>query len=139
MSEQNKAISRRFVDEIIVRKNLAAFDDLVAPDVVAHHVPPPLQQDFDGWKAVVSMVLGAFPDAKITVGDMIAEGDKVVLRWSVQGTHKGELMGIPATGKKVAFTGMIIDRFAAGKIVEHWEQFDMLGMMQQLGVVPPPE
>lgn len=63
---------------------------------------------------------------------MFAEGDKVAVRWSMEGIHKGELMGMPATGKNIAFTGMIIDRFAEGKIVEHWEQFDMLGMMQQL-------
>lgn len=68
MSDENKAISRRFVDEIIGRKNLAAFDVLVAPNVIAHHVPPPLQQDFDGWKAIDSMALGAFPDANLPLG-----------------------------------------------------------------------
>ena len=138
MSDENKAVTRRFMDEIIAKKNLAVFDELVSPNVVAHHVPPGVAPNFQGWKGIVTMVLGAFPDVQATTDDMIAEGDMVVVRWTMQGTHKGDLMGIPPTGKAVSFTGMIMEHYSGGKIVEHWEQFDMVGMMQQIGVVPTP-
>jgi len=80
-------------------------------------------------------VLVAFPDARYTVEDQLADGDKVFTRWSWTGTHKGELMGIALTGKPVRISGMVIDRIVDGKIVEEWEEWDALGMMQQLGVV----
>jgi predicted ester cyclase len=80
----------------------------------------------------------AFPNIHVTIEDQIAEGDKVVTRWTGHGTHQGELMGIPPTNKAVTVTGIAIDRIVAGKIVEHWENFDQLGMLVQLGVVPPP-
>jgi predicted ester cyclase len=78
----------------------------------------------------------AFPDMHYTVEDLIAEGDKVVCRWTVRATHQGEFMGVPATGKVVTWTGISITRFAGGKDVEDWESFDMLGLMQQLGAIP---
>jgi len=78
------------------------------------------------------------PDVHFTVDDIIAEGDKVAARWTSTGTHKGELMGIPSTGKKVMVTGIVINHFADGKIVDDWESYDILGMMQQLGVIPSP-
>jgi steroid delta-isomerase-like uncharacterized protein len=87
---------------------------------------------------MVTMYRSAFPDMRVTIEDLVAEGDKVAARWSVTGTHRGELMGIPATGKRVTVTGIEINRFAGGKLVEHWESFDQLSMMQQLGVVPAP-
>ena len=83
------------------------------------------------------MYLNAFPGMEITVDDIIAEGDKVVTRWSSVGKHKGELMGIPGTGKDVTVTGITIDRFAGGKIVESWGEFDLAGLLMQLGVAPP--
>ncbi len=139
MSEENKAILRRFVEEIINQKKLEVFDELVAPNVVAHHVPPGVPPDHQGWKSMVSMVLTAFPDMQATIEEMVAEGDKVAIRANLQGTHKGELMGIPATGKRVTFVATMIDRLSGGQVVEHWEEIDMLGLMQQLGVGPPPE
>lgn len=84
------------------------------------------------------MFMSAFPDTKMTVEQQIAEGDKVVTRWKAQGTHKGELMGIPPTGKQVTVTGISIERIVGGMIVESWEEFDQMGMMQQLGVIPAP-
>ena len=83
------------------------------------------------------MVRSAFPDMQATIEDMIAEGDKVAVRYTGTGTHKGELMGIPATGKQIAVTGIEIIRIAGGKMVERWEAFDNLSFMQQLGVIPP--
>ena len=101
MSEENKAIVRRLADEMVGRKNMAAFDELVSRDVKAHHVPPGLSPNFDGWKAMVSGVLGAFPDGQMTVEDVVAADDKVMMRYIFKATHGGDLMGIPATGKAV--------------------------------------
>ena len=81
----------------------------------------------------------AFPDLRMTIEDMTAEGDRVVVRWTVRGTQTGEMMGMPATGKPTTVTGMFLNRLAAGKIVEGWGNFDALGMMQQLGLIPTPE
>lgn len=92
----------------------------------------------EGTKAFTGMYRSAFPDTKMTIDLQIAEGDKVTTRWTAHGTHKGELMGIPATGKQVTITGVGIDRIAGGRIVETWGEFDLMGMMQQLGVVPSP-
>ena len=134
MSEENKALIRRFYEEVWNDKNLEAIDELVATDSVDHDLPP----GREGAKAFISMYLSAFPDTKMTIEDLLAEGDKVVTRWSATGTHTGELMGIPATGKQVTVTGLDINRYSGGKSVEHWGEFDQMGMMQQLGVVPGP-
>ena len=137
MSEQNKALNRRFY-EACNDNNLDAFDELMAADAVDHDLPPGLPPGRDGVKAFLGMFLSAFPDLTFTIEDQIAEGDRVVTRWTATGTHNGELMGIPATGKQVTVTGLDINRFSGGKSVEHWGQFDQMGMMQQLGVIPMP-
>ena len=137
MSEQNKALNRR-IFEAIDSQNLDALDKLIAADTVDHVLPPELPPGLDGQKAFIGMFISAFPDIKMTVEDEIAEGDKVVTRWTAIGTHTGELMGIPATGKQVTIKGLDINRFSGGKNVEHWGQMDQMGLMQQLGVVPPP-
>ncbi len=137
MSEQNKALNRR-IFEAIGNQNLDALDELIAADTVDHVLPPELPPGLDGQKAFIGMFISAFPDIKMTVEDEIAEGDKVVTRWTAAGTHTGELMGIPATGKQVTMKGVDINRFSGGKNVEHWGQLDQMGLMQQLGVVPPP-
>ena len=80
----------------------------------------------------------AFPDARYTIEEMIADQDKVVIRWSGTGTHLGELMGIPPTGRRVTVTGISIGRYEGGKLVEEWLNFDALGLFQQLGVIPTP-
>jgi len=80
----------------------------------------------------------AFPDVRLTIEDMVAEGDKVAVRWAWSGTHRGEYMGIAPTGKEVTYTGITIHRITGGKIVESWDEVDNLGLMQQLGVAPPP-
>ncbi len=117
-------------------------DELFASDYVLHDPGVP-EGELRGPEAFkdqwVSMFRTAFPDLQITIEDQIAEGDKVASRYTSRGTHQGELMGIPATGKRVEVTGTIISRFAEGKIVEEWNNFDVMGMMQQLGVVSPPE
>jgi steroid delta-isomerase-like uncharacterized protein len=136
--EQNKALVRRFLDEMD-KGNWAIFDELLARDYVYHmsgRSKPVTREEYvqfaRGFRA-------AFPDGRMTVEDMIAEGDKVVMRYTSRGTHKGDFMGIPATGKEVVSTGIVITRIAEGKIAEDWEEFDGVGFFQQLGVIPPIE
>ena len=93
----------------------------------------------EGTKQLVTVYRNAFPDLRFTIDEQIAEGDKVVTRWTGYGTHKAELVGIPATGKSSTVTGIAIDRIVNGKIVESWGIFDQFGMLQQLGVIPMPE
>ena len=134
MSEQNKAIMRRIYDEVFSNGNLAVVDELVVKDVIEHEEGP---QGSEGLKQTVTMFRTAFPDLQFSVEDMIAEGDKVVSRITMRGTHKGEFMGIPATDKTFAVQAIDIIRFANGKAVEHWGVTDSAAMMQQLGAAPP--
>ncbi len=136
--EENKAIERRFIEEVVNKGELAVIDELCAANFVDHSAPPGVAPDREGYKQFFAMTHSAFPDFHSTLEDMFAEGDKVVQRFTARGTHKGEFMGIPPSGKQVTITGIAIHRITGGKIVEDWVNMDMLGMMQQLGVVPPP-
>ncbi len=136
--EENKTIERHYMEEVWTKGNLAAVDELVATNYVDHTPMPDVSPDLQGLKQFVTVITTAFPDWHPTIEDMIAEGDKVVVRFTGSGTHKGEFMGIPPTGKQLTMKAIAIHRIAGGKIVENWLQADMLGMMQQLGVVPPP-
>jgi steroid delta-isomerase-like uncharacterized protein len=137
MSEQNKAISRRLVEEAFNEGKLDVIDELVAPDFVNHDPSDPNEiRGPEGLKEFVRTYRSAFPDIRVTFEDQIAEGDKVVSRWTGRGTHKGELMGMPASGKQATVTGISIDHLEGGKIIETWNNWDTLGMLQQLGVVP---
>jgi len=139
-AEQNKANSRRFFEEAANKGNLDLIDEIADANCVTHQADGVGGNDLRGREALkqlVKMYKVAFPDLRFTVGDQIAEGDKVVTRWSSEGTHKGELMGIPPTGKHVAgVTGISIDRYSGGKFVEGWGNWDTLGLMQKLGIVP---
>jgi len=138
-TEQNKALFRQFIDEIFNQGNMSAVDELVAPDFVEHEeLPPGIPTDREGVKQLTLMLRSAFPDFKATIEDMLAEGDKVVVRMTWRGTHKGEFMGIPATGKSVSIGVIDIVRFSEDKFVEHWGLMDNASMMQQLGAVPAP-
>ncbi len=135
MSEQNKKIVQHIIEEVWNQGNLAVIDALVASDYLDHQP----HADTDGREEVKQfyvMLRTAFPDINFTIEDQIAEGDKVVTRWTVQATHLGEFHGIPPTGRQGVVTGISIDRLANGKFVEGWTIFDELGMMQQLGVIP---
>ena len=134
---ENKAIARRGY-EAINQNNLDALDEVAAPDLTDHDPAPGQAPGLEGVKQWFSSMHTAFPDFRMNVEDMIAEGDKVVARVRLSGTHQGEFMGIDATGNRVTITGIDILRIADGKIVEHWGNFDDLGMMQQLGVMEPP-
>ena len=136
-TEQNKALIRRAYEEAFNQRNLAVLDELDAPDFVCHNASTTMQ-GLEAFKQFLSLYLTAFPDARFTVEDMIAEGDRVVARHTFRGTHTGNLMGIAPTGKQVTTTGVTITRFANGKGVELWGNSDDLGLLQQLGVVPAP-
>jgi steroid delta-isomerase-like uncharacterized protein len=136
-TEENKAIVRRFYEEID-KGNLAAMDELVAEDYINHSPPPfPAPPAREGLKIAFKIFWDATPGYH-QIEDMIAEGDKVVTRLTAYGTHVGEMAGIPPTGHKLTMTAIAIHRIADGKIVEHWSDKDTLGLMQQLGVIPAP-
>ena len=138
-TEQNKASVRRLMEEVFNRGKTSLVDELFAPDFVEHEeLPPGIPPGREAVKQLPAIFRSAFPDFKVTIDDVIAEGDKVAVRSTWSGTHKGEFMGIAPTGKSVSFGVFDIIRIAGGKFVEHWGQMDNLGMMQQLGVIPAP-
>jgi steroid delta-isomerase-like uncharacterized protein len=139
-AENNKKVSRRFFEEAFQQGNPKLFEEVYA----ANHVNrgpgaiPGLPDGPEGMRKYVDNYRTAFPDNNFTIDEQIAEGDRVVTRWTAHGTQTGEMPGggIPVTGKSATVTGMTVDRFMNGKIVESWSIFDQMGMMQQLGVVP---
>jgi steroid delta-isomerase-like uncharacterized protein len=138
--EENRTVIRRFLKEIFEGGDLDLGDELFAPNYVLHDPSTPGEVEGpEAMKQYINMYRTAFPDTRFTVEDQIAEGDEVVTRWTGQGTHEGELMGIPPTGNQVTVTGIEFDRVSDGKMQETWVNYDALGMMQQLGVIPPPE
>ena len=134
-TEDNKALVRRGFEEGFNQRNLALFDELCAPEIVYHNASMTIQGP-ESYKQYLSMLLTASPDLHITVEDQMAEGDKVVTRYTTRGTHQGPFMGIPPTGKHVTVSGIAIIRIANGMAVEEWANADELGLLQQLGVVP---
>ena len=138
VSEQNKELARRSIEEIWNQGKLAVIDELVASTATFHDpsVPGGKFTGPEGMRQFLQIYRGAFPDVRITVDDQIAEGDKVVTRWTATGTHKGALMGIAPTNKFATVTGVDIERYQGGRVVEGWSNYDMLGLLQQLGVVP---
>ena len=136
--EENKQFMKYFVDETINRKNLDAIDEMVLPNFV-EHVPLPGQgPGRDGLKHAIGMFLTAFPDLTWTTDEQIAEGDKVVSRFTWTGTHRGEFLGIPPTQRNVTVWGVVIDVVREGKFSESRIIMDTMGLMQQLGVIPGP-
>ena len=136
MSEQHKATAKRFFDSWS-SGDLDAFDEILAADYQDHDTQNPNAGDRgpEAGKATAAMYRAAFSDSRFEIEDQFADGDFVITRWTATGTHDGELMGMPATGKKVEITGVTIDRFEDGKVVEGWTNWDTFGMMQQLGAV----
>jgi steroid delta-isomerase-like uncharacterized protein len=137
--DQNKALARQLVDEIFNRGNISLADQLMAPDFVEREqLPPGIPSGREGVKVLATALRNAFPDFKATIEDVIAEGDKVVVRQTWSGTHRGEFMGVPPTGKSVSFVVFDVLRMAGGKVAEHWGLLDAMGLMQQLGAIPTP-
>ncbi|MFN2286100.1 MAG: ester cyclase [Anaerolineae bacterium] len=138
-TEQNKALTRQLMEEVFNRGNIGLVDKLFAPDFVEHEeLPPGIPSGIEGVKTLPTVFRSAFPDFQIAIDDLIAEGEKVVVRSTWSGTHKGEFMGIPPSGKSVSFGVYDTIRFAGGKVVEHWGQMNEMSLMQQLGVIPAP-
>jgi steroid delta-isomerase-like uncharacterized protein len=139
-TEENKAIVRRFTEEVN-QGNLAALDELCAPNWVYHDPDFPDVRTLADYKRFITEARSAFPDFHATIEDLIAEGDEVVARGMWRGTNTGDFvrpMHIPATGKQVTVTSITIGRFAGGKGVEVWNVGDNLGLFQQLGLIPAP-
>jgi steroid delta-isomerase-like uncharacterized protein len=137
-TEDNKAISRRNFEEVWNKGQLDLIPEIVAANLINHDPANPDVQGPEGFRQLVTMYRTAFPDTQFTLEEQIAEGDKVVTRWTTRGTHQAELMGIAPTNKLVTVTGMTIDRLEGGKIAESWANWDTMGLMQQLGVAPAP-
>jgi steroid delta-isomerase-like uncharacterized protein len=136
-TEDNQVVVRRFF-EAFNAGDLDGVAAVYAPAIVVHNSGAPDPLNLEGFRQLAGAFLAAFPGGKHTIEDMIGEGNKVVTRVIYRGTHTGDLMGIPPTGKQVTVSAMTIDYLANGKIVETWRLFDQLGMMQQLGVIPAP-
>jgi predicted ester cyclase len=135
--EELKAQARRLAQEVFTQGDLAVADELVSPDYV-HHMPGPQPMDgIRGLKEWVTLLRRTFPDVHLILEDEIAEADRVVNRITVRGTHEGEFLGIPPTGRQVAFDVIDINRTGPdGRFVEHWSSIDLLGLLRQLGALP---
>lgn len=133
----NLAVLRRYYDEVVNQGNLATVDEVIADDYVSHHNDPAhLPPGPAGVKAFVTMTRQGFPDLKLTVDQAFGAGDQVASMWTMEGTHTGEWFGAPATGKHAKWSGVVITRFADGKIAEDWYNFDQISLLQQLGIIP---
>jgi steroid delta-isomerase-like uncharacterized protein len=134
VSEENKALVRRFYEEVWNQGNLDAAYDVFTNNYVRHDLRPGgAPSGPEGQKLIAGMFRAAFPDVQLNVEFMVAEADMVVARWTMGGTHQGAWGGIPPTGKRMSFAGVNIFRIAEGKVVEIWNHRDDLGLMQQLG------
>ena len=134
--EENRKIIRRYFEEVWNKGNISVLDEIIDPAYINHNTSmPDAIPGPDDLKPVVIVLRAAFPDLKITIEDEIYEGDKVVVRSTMRGTHRGHLFGITPTGKVVTVGQIQIDRIVGGKIVEHWRQTDEIGMYRQLGAI----
>lgn len=131
--EGNKAVVRRMMEETLSEE---AIDEVMAPDYFNHAAVAEHQRGIEGAKHIARWMMAAFPDARFAIQDIIAEGDRVAVRVIFSGTHEGEFMGVPPSGRRVSVEHVHWFRVADGKVAEHWAVRDDLGMMQQLGVVP---
>ena len=138
MSEkENAAVIERIQEEVLKQGNLGLIDELFSADVVDHSNLPGFSPGREGIRQMIAMYRGVFTNAQVDVKDKIAEGDKVVSRCTISGTHTGEYLGIAPTGKQITITVLGMDRVVGGQVVEHWEHFDPLVLMQLAGLVPP--
>ena len=136
-TEENKAVVRRFVEEVQNRGNVALLDELAAPTFVNHSAQAGLPPGVEGVKLVAMMFRQAFPDGHMTIEDMIGEGATVVTRKTFRGTHQGEFMGIPPKGKPVTMGLIDVVRVVDGRVTEHWLRADTLGLLQPWALATP--
>ena len=136
-TEANKAVVRRWFQAFNDR-DLPAEEAARSADFAAHVPGAPAPLDGEGWKSFTAAFFAGFPDFRLVLEDMLAEGDRVAARWTFCGTHAGEFLGIAPTGKPVSMSAIEVNRVADGKVVEHWVALDQLGLLQQLGAIPAP-
>ena len=138
MSIENKTLVRRWFGEVWNEGRVAAIDDMLADHAVVHGLGADDLHGTAEFKHFHSAYRNAYPDITVHIDALVAEGDLVAVRWSASGTHRGDGLGFPATGRHVQFSGMVFVRVEEGKLVEGWNNFDQLGMLQQLGIVSLP-
>jgi steroid delta-isomerase-like uncharacterized protein len=138
-AEENKAIVRRFIEDVLSGNQVGLVDTLFAPEYVNHLLPPGTPPGPEGEKGFIAMFRNAFPDFRMTVDDILGEDDRVAGCWTFAGTHTGAFQGMPPTGRRVTMTGMNIFRLAHGQIVDNRSNFDQFGMLQQMGAIPAAE
>jgi steroid delta-isomerase-like uncharacterized protein len=137
-TDRNKAVIRRFVEEVQNHQDWEVYDELDDPDFVNLSAPPGMPTDRETGKLFLQALAAAYPDISVTIDDMFAEGDRVVTRKTFTGTNSGEFMGVPATGRRVTLQYVDIMRVRDGRIVDHWNVLDQLSWMTQLGLLPEP-
>jgi predicted ester cyclase len=137
-TRRNKAVIRRFVEEVQNKQDWVAYDELNDPDFVNLSAPPGAPADREGGKVFLQALAAAYPDAVFTIDDMFAEGDAVITRKTFTGTNEREFMGVPATGRRVSLQYVDIMRVRGGRIISHWNVLDQLSWMTQLGLIPEP-
>ena len=137
--DENRALTRRWMEEIWHKGNLSVLDDFLDTNFVFNYAPPGVAPNKEAYKQAMNMFRDGCPDMKYDIKDTVAEGDKVVVRWVGRGTQTGEIMGITPTGKEVTVTGLSILQIVGGKITEEWTEMDTMGAMQQLGAFPSAE
>jgi predicted ester cyclase len=137
-TETNKQLTHRLFDDEFNKGNSATIDEVLAADYVDHSALPAPAPGVAGFKKRAAMLRAAFAP-KMTFGDFLAEGDMVAFNWTMTGVHQGMFAGIPPTGKPIVVTGTNVERFRDGKIVEHWSQFDGIGLLRQISALPPPQ
>lgn len=137
-TEQNKATVRRYYDEVFNQRNIDLVDELAVEDYVENNPFPGQGNGRNDLKARVQAILGAFHPMRFKVEQVVAEGEQVVVRWTQTGTHSGNFMGIPPTGKEVTVAGIDVHRLRDARMAEHWHVVDQFGLLQQLGVIPAP-
>ena len=136
MLEENKALAHHWWQEVWAKGNLDAVDELCSSDYVFYNPPGGYPPDREGYKQDVMDFFNSFVEVEAPIEDIVAEGDKVVVRWTWSGTHVAEFWGAPPTGKRITMRGITILRIVGGKIVEEWEEMDLLGAERQLGRFP---
>ncbi|HEY7355897.1 MAG TPA: ester cyclase [Ktedonobacterales bacterium] len=132
-TEQNKAIYRRFIQEVFNEGRLDRMDELLSPSYVYRDAPPGTPPGAEAIRQVVTMFRGAFPDLTVTIEDQVAEGDEVCSRTTTRGTHRGTIFGFPATGKVITMPGLTMARIVDGRVAESWVKNDVMSLMNQLG------
>jgi steroid delta-isomerase-like uncharacterized protein len=135
--EDNKAVARQFY-RMLETGDVSMADEVVATDYVNHNAVPGQKPGLEGYKDIVRAVRTGLPDIQYTIEDQVAEGDKVVTRYTAEGTHRGEFLGVAATGKPITMTALVLQRVVDGKIQESWLELDMLSVLRQMGAIPSP-